>query len=372
MINTVEKLKEVVNRAKQSDAVAFDTEFVWERTFYPQLGLIQIAISPDDCVLVDPIAINDLSPLAEIIEDENIVKILHDAQQDLTIMCNATGATTPKNIFDTRTAAGFTGHLSTISLQNLLKDMLGVELPKTESRTNWLQRPLSDKQLEYALDDVKYLHQLRLTTIEKARKTLAWMNEELAELNNPELYKDKDPYKQYKRVKGYGYLNSRGLAILRELAAWREKTAIEENKPRKHILSDESLISLSQEVPETVELLRSTKLIYGKKLRKFGDDIVAAITRGNNVPRSECPEPSKPPKNKNAIKKRVQQVKKFIVSNSERFKIDPALVATRAELEAFAEPKLPLTAEKHRLLRGWRFEFMGKDELEKLSGKTNF
>jgi len=370
MIDTQEGLQDVVNRAKLSDAVAFDTEFVWERTFFPDLGLIQIAVSPDDCVLVDPLAVKDLSPLAEIIENPNIVKILHDAQQDLSIMCMATGATSPKNIFDTRTAAGFAGMASTISLQNLLKDMIGIQLPKTESRTNWLQRPLSDNQLEYAIDDVKYLHEVRLKTIERAHRAEPWMNEELAELDNHELYKPKDPRKQFKRVKGYGYLNYRGLAVLRELTAWRETTAITENKPRKHVIPDEVLISLSQEAPETESELKATKLVYGKKLHNYGSAIIDAVKVGAAIPKDECPEPPKAPENRNAIRKRVQDVKKFITSNAERHKVDPALIATRAELEALAEPKLPLTGERHRMLKGWRKEFMGKAQLQKLSEST--
>ena len=370
MIQTQEELLAVVERAKQVDAVGFDTEFVWERTFYPQLGLIQIAMSTDDCVLIDPVAIKDLSPLAEIIEDPNIVKILHDCQQDLFILCLASGATSPKNIFDTRTAAGFAGLASTISLQNLLKDMIGIELAKTESRTNWLQRPLSDKQLEYALDDVKYLHEVREKTIEKATKSIKWMEEELGELDNPNLYTNKDPYQQYKRVKGYGYLNYRGLAILREVTAWREGTAIAEDKPRKHILTDEALIGLCQEGPESEKELAATKLLFGKKLYSYGKDIIAAVAKGNDVPKNDCPQPPQPPENRNTIRKRVQDIKKFITSNSERYKVDPALIGTRAELEAMAEPKLPLTGERHRMLRGWRKEFMGKAQLQNLTGTT--
>jgi len=370
MIDNRDELLAVVERAKKADAVALDTEFVWERTFFPQLGLIQLAVSSDDCVLIDPVAIDDLTPLATIIEDPSIVKILHDAQQDLAILCRATGATSPKTIFDTRTAAGFGGLPSTISLQNLIKEVVGIELPKTESRTNWLQRPLSDKQLEYAIDDVKFLHEVREKLIEQSGKTHDWMVEELAVLDDPAVYENRDPYQQYARVKGYAYLNYRGLAVLRELAAWRELTAIAEDKPRKHVMSDEALIALSQESPSDFTALKATRQVHGKKLHRYGENIIAAVDKGTQLPKEECPPPPTPPANRNAIRKRVQEVRKFITSNAERYKIAPALVATRAELEALAEPKKPLTGERHRLLKGWRRKFMGTDHLQRLCGET--
>jgi len=156
--------------------------------------------------------------------------------------------------------------------------------------------------------------------------------------------------------------------VLRELTAWRELTAIEINVPRKHVVPDETLISLSQESPEDFAELKSTNLIYGKKLNKYGEQILEAVRKGCDIPKSECPELPHVPTNRDAIKRRVQEVKKFIISNSERFGVDPALIGTRSELEAMAEPRLPLNGDRHRILRGWRKEFMGKDHLIRLTG----
>jgi len=144
MITTKEQLAKLVSRARKTDAIALDTEFVWERTYYPQLGLIQVALSDEDCHLIDPCALTDLSPLGDLLSDRSVVKILHDAPQDLFILSRATGAA-PQNIFDTRLAAGFANLPATLSLGSLIKNILDIDLPKTETRTNWLQRPLTDQ-----------------------------------------------------------------------------------------------------------------------------------------------------------------------------------------------------------------------------------
>ncbi|MDA0712136.1 MAG: ribonuclease D, partial [bacterium] len=172
MISTEAGLKDVVRQARQSDCVALDTEFVWEDTYYPRLGIIQIGWSETNCFLIDAVAISDLSALGDLLTDAQTVKILHDAQQDLWILRHATGVT-PCRIFDTRSAAGFSGMSSTLSLSNLLRACLNVQLAKTETRTDWLQRPLSDDQLDYALDDIRYLpalyHHLEALALELGR-----------------------------------------------------------------------------------------------------------------------------------------------------------------------------------------------------------
>lgn len=178
MISTVEALKDVVAQAREAECVALDTEFVWEDTYYPKLGIIQLGWSKTECYLIDAVAVHDLSPLGDLLADAHTVKILHDAQQDLWILRHATGVTACQ-IFDTRCAAGFAGMSSTLSLSNLLRMCLNVLLPKTETRTDWLQRPLSDEQLEYALDDVRYLPALRdyLLKAVKQRGREAWLKD---------------------------------------------------------------------------------------------------------------------------------------------------------------------------------------------------
>ena len=146
MIDTQQALVAFCQRAQEAECLALDTEFVWNRTYYPKLGVIQVGLSAEDCHLIDAPAIEDLTPLGQIISNPAIVKILHDAQQDLTILKRATGAH-PHNVFDTRCAAGLAGMSSTSSLAELLENVVGVSLEKSETRTDWLQRPLSDEQV---------------------------------------------------------------------------------------------------------------------------------------------------------------------------------------------------------------------------------
>ena len=226
IIDTPDALETLVNRALNAPCVGIDTEFVWEQTYYPRLGIVQVGLAENDCHLIDAVKLSDLSPLGALIADRHTVKILHDAQQDLWILKRITDAI-PCNIFDTRCAAGFAGLGSTLSLGNLLRLCLNIQLSKTETRTNWLRRPLSDKQLAYALDDVRYLPALRehiLTDIHR-RDRENWLAEELLQYDVAKLYDDRAPEEQYTRVKGTGRLSRRDMAIVRELTTWREKEA---------------------------------------------------------------------------------------------------------------------------------------------------
>ena len=209
MIHTAKALAELVERALDCERVALDTEFVWNRTYYPKLGVIQLALADGDCYLIDPVAIADLSPLGTLLEHPEVELILHDAQQDLAILRRATGAF-PRNVFDTRCAAGLANMSSTSSLAELLEQTLGVVLDKTETLTNWVRRPLSEDQLAYAIEDVRYLHEardmLRARVEEIGRNT--WLTEEMAAYDDPSLYEERDPLEQFTRIKGTGRASS--------------------------------------------------------------------------------------------------------------------------------------------------------------------
>ena len=181
MIDTPQARTELVERALTKECVALDTEFVWNRTYYPKLGVIQLAIAGDDCHLIDTVALEDLSMLGGVLAHPDIELILHDAVQDLTILRQATGAF-PRNIFDTRCAAGLANMSTTTSLAELLANTIGVELEKTETRTDWTQRPLSDKQLAYAIEDVCYMHEVRDVLRQRVAKIgrTQWLAEALA------------------------------------------------------------------------------------------------------------------------------------------------------------------------------------------------
>ncbi|MBU8901261.1 MAG: HRDC domain-containing protein, partial [Victivallales bacterium] len=328
LIKTENELKELISRALQARAVGIDTEFVWERTFYPQLGLIQLSIE-QECYLIDPVAIEDLSPLGELLSSASVVKILHDAQQDLMILKTATGAD-PKNIFDTRLAYGFCSDSSILSLSALLEKTLNISLPKTETRANWLMRPLTDKMFDYACDDVKHSTELMNFIMDSAEKqnTDLWLKDELKKYDCPSLYTEIDPYEYFRKIKGIDQLKGKNLAVLQELAAWREKVAREKNRPRGHIIHNNILIGLSYKCPQTLEDLRKIDRISPNSIKMYGKDLIKCIEKGMNI----SPELQPLEISRFINKKLARQIYEVIQLKAIVFNIDPALICSRKEL----------------------------------------
>lgn len=361
MIDTAEGLQQLIDRAKRAEAVALDTEFVWERTFYPNLGLIQIGLSEEEVYLVDAVALRDLSPLGDLMEDRSVVKVLHDAEQDLTIISRATGVT-PQNIFDTQWSSGLVGLTATISLQDLVQQTCGVSLSKGETRTNWLKRPLSNNQLEYAEDDVRYMLRARNWLLKEidARGRRAWLDSEMARFDDPSLYDDPDPYGQYKRVKGRGVgrLTARQRAFLRELAAWREEEARATNQPRRRVVDDDVLIQLAQRPPKRNERPRIRSLdsqIWATHAPAIWD----AIERGRQVPESELPLVPRQPADDERLQVLTSLAQSMVAGECKRADIDPRIIATKAEIRRVVEVMDKDGMEPVRVLEGWRSDFIG-------------
>lgn len=357
LITTTAQLEERVQQLLKTDAVAVDTEFFWERTFYPILGLVQLA-GRDACWLVDAVRIPDLRALGPLLAAPQVTKVLHDAPQDLGILARASGAM-PRSVFDTRLAAGFAGLDSTCSLQALLRDVLGIDLPKAETRSNWLRRPLSASQLAYAADDVRYLIALRdRLTARCADDTVrSWLAEELARLDDPSLYEDRDPRAMYQRVKGRARLNARQLAVLRELAAWRELEARKRDWPRAHVLPDDLLVTLALRAPVEVADFRAIPEMPPKIPETVAADAVAAVQRGLAVPDKECPAPAQYPalSQKRTLKPRTDQLLAHLASACAPYGIDPALAASRADAENYVRQQLEHgTVTDLPLVQGWR------------------
>ena len=359
MIRTAQALVELVERALDCERVALDTEFVWNRTYYPKLGVIQLALAGDDCHLIDPVAIADLSPLGALLEHAKVELILHDAQQDLAILRRVTGAF-PRNVFDTRCAAGLANMSSTSSLVELLGQTLGVALDKTETLTNWVRRPLSDDQLAYAIEDVCYLHEvsdvLRARVEEIGRST--WLAEEMAAYDDPRLYEERDPREQFTRIKGAGRASARELAILRELAAWREEEAQRCNRPRNHVLTDETLVLLARRKPQSLEELGRLRALGN---HRYDRCVLDQIHRGLAVPDAECPpRPRRPQLDKETVERKLAQSMDHLRQQSDAARIDAPFVAARAEVRNLVIDAVSATPEDHRLLRGWRRDFIGE------------
>lgn len=359
IITTQVALEQAVQAWLELPCLALDTEFFWERTFYPILGVVQVASDADHCYLIDAVQIQDLSALAPVLASGDIVKILHDAVQDLSILKHATGAA-PTNVFDTRLAAGFAGLPSILSLQALLRDVLSVDLPKTETRSNWLRRPLSASQLCYAANDVVTLPELRERLLARCASELVrgWLHQEMARLNDPTLYNDHDPREMYRRVKGHGRLKARPLAVLREVAEWREHVARQRDWPRGHVLPDTLLLQLAIQAPrERGDLER----LPGWPLRlpaELADDLLVATTRGLDVSENECPAANGRGTLNHDLRTEMTRLTDRIHHACATHGIDPAVVGSRTDLERYLELKTEGKESEHPLAQGWRRELL--------------
>jgi len=357
IIASDQDLAKLMEESRSCDAVALDTEFVWERTYYPQLGLIQIGLSGEKCYVIDPVAIKDLSPLGTLLADKKVIKILHDAPQDLSILSTATNSV-PQNIFDTRLAAGFAGFRATISLSQLIQNLLGTELDKSETRTNWLQRPLTEKQLKYALDDVRYLRTARVALlgqiIDPGIKT--WLQEELNQLNNSSSYSPIADHDRYKKIRGINKLNPKQLSIAKNLAIWREQMARELNRPRGHIIKDKIILEIATRPINSQDALKKTSLSE-KGYEKYGQQLFQIATNSRKSPLDSDLSQKKhqlTSKEKNTL----QHLKDLIAMKCDILNIDPALIGSSSELKKLVKS---LHSGQHSNLKqtiGWRKELL--------------
>lgn len=365
MIDTKEELAQVCRDATDNGLVGLDTEFVWERTYYPLLGVVQISIDKERCYLVDTVALDDFEPLGELLANDRVVKILHDAPQDLTILKRLTGAS-PLNIFDTRVAAGFVGYRASLSLQDLTKYLLGLALEKTETRTDWLKRPLSDKQVEYALDDVRWLPSIRKKILERAGKNGRgdWMEQELSLLDDPQTYLARDPDEQYARVKGAGRVSERDLGTLQSVTAWRERAAEQLDIPRRHVVSDEVLIAVSKARPTTLSKLKQIRSILPPVLDRHGQAILDAVAEGKDKrPRSLARAEQSTPKDD----VRVEFGLAFVRGRALDEGVDPALIGSRSDVRDAVLNGA--SGQEAKLMSGWRRDFVGDDLQKVLTGE---
>lgn len=362
LIQNEAELETLVSRAKQTDAVALDTEFVWERTYYPQLGLIQIALSDEDCFLIDPLAIKNLQALGQLLSDRGVVKILHDAPQDLAILQRATGAT-PQNIFDTRLAAGFANLPATLSLGNLVKELLDIELAKDETRTNWCQRPLTDEQVRYGLDDVRYLRAIRVLLLSRiiGPKIKSWLQEELNLLNNPAIYCGPPADERYLKIRGGSVLDRQGLAILKNLSTWRDGMARKIDRPRGHVIKDAVLVEIARQKARSPEDQKLRCGLSDKAQVKYGKIITAIIETTLNHPPESYPDLEHSIRLRQNDREALEKLNNLITLKAGVLGIAPSLIGSVSELKLLVTTLNDRRVDASRQLRqteGWRKSFL--------------
>lgn len=371
MITTTDALQAAVQAAQAAGAVGVDTEFIWDRTYYPTLGVVQLGYPDGHCELIDATAIEDWEPLGELLADPKTTKILHDAQQDLTILRRTCGSD-PKNTFDTQLSSGFIGLSSTVSLRDLLKTLLKVRLAKTETQSDWLARPLSQAQLEYAEDDVRNSVNLMLKIMERADLLgrREWIVDEMAYYDNATIYEERNPDTEMPRVRGSGALTHQQRNVLRALGAWRERTARRRNLPRNFILSDDAIVSLTKRLPNSAEEIKPMKGLTERALQRNRGKIWESIQRGIE---GDLPELSSGRLNgiqpDDGYEARVDLALAFIKGTCLAAKIDPQLIGNRADISSLVLDVERADGERHKMLNGWRADFCGHALLALLKGE---
>jgi len=371
MFTTNHGLQSAVDRARAAGAVGIDTEFVWNRTYYPTLGVVQIGYPDQTAELIDAPEIEDWSAFGELMADAGTVKILHDAVQDLVILHRVSG-TFPRNIFDTQRASGFVGLSSTISLSELLKTLLKVRLAKTETQSDWLARPLSESQLKYAADDVNHSTELMVKIMERAEKLgrRDWIEDEMRSYEDESLYAERDPDLEMPRVRKSGSLTHQQREMLRALGSWRELKARRRNMPRNFVLSDDAIISLVKKPPQTAEDIRPCKGLSEKSLQHNRKGIWEAIERGRDGGMPELVTQRMPGgAPDDGYEARVDLALAFVKGTCMAADLDPALIGNRAEITALVLDAEEADPERHAILRGWRAECCGRDLLGLLRGE---
>lgn len=280
-ITTRAGLEQAVERLRADDWFALDTEFIRETTYWPRLCLVQVA-NDDYLALIDPLALDDLDPLLELLHDPAVTKVLHAAGQDLEIFHRMSGRV-PAPVFDTQVAAPLLGFPEQAGFGRLVETLLEVRLGKGHARTDWAARPLADEALAYAADDVRYLvplyHAIRDGLAERGR--LGWLDDELAHLVDPARY-ERPAADAWRRLRGVDRLPGPGRAVARALAEWREERARSEDVPRGHVLRDDALIDIARARPHDRGQLGRIRSLRGAAAQRHGDTLLALVAEARD------------------------------------------------------------------------------------------
>src|SRR5947199_2801200 len=346
-------------RQKGAEFVTIDTEFMRERTYWPILCVVQVA-GPGEAIAIDALAEGiDLKPLLALMSEPNTLKVFHAARQDLEIFFQLSGEV-PHPIFDTQIAAMVCGFGDAVSYETLVRRLAGTGLDKASRFTDWAQRPLTERQVKYALADVVHLRTVydRLQQILEKNGRAGWFAEEMENLIDPAIYRT-DPEEAWRRFRLRGPADRRFLGVLKAVAAWREKAAQQRDLPRGRIMKDEAVLEIAAHAPKTIEqLARTRSLGRGVAEGKLGREIIEAVELGlaDPDPPSAPPARAEPAPGAGPL---IELLRVLLEQRCEDFQVAQKLVASADDLEAIA-------ADDHAdvpALHGWRREVFGDDAL---------
>lgn len=364
-VENEEDLAKLCEQLKDSDWIAVDTEFERVRTYYPELCLIQVA-NADVAAIIDPIAISNLDAFFEILYDESITKVFHSAHQDLEIFLNLNGSV-PTPIFDTQIAAPLLGYAEQIGYAKLVQQTSGVELGKAFTRSDWKLRPLNKGQLEYAINDVIYLGLIYVEFTEKLKKLnrFSWLEKDFSALADPDRYQP-DPEHVWKKIRESKKLKGEKLAVLQKLAAWREVTARQENRPRNWLVKDDAIVDMARLLPEDLNELARIKSLQDRFLKKYGEVLLAVIHKARNDTPEPLAEVIRRDKLTGSQEAMVDALSIIVRLQAEIHELNPNTLASRKELQAFVQNQ-----EESVLLNDWRKPLIGDALSEFMQGNQN-
>jgi len=361
----------LIEEIRKRPSVAIDTEFHCEKRYWADLYLIQFAAEGVGPVAVDPLTITDLTSLAELFADESVVKILHSARNDLSILFHDINNFEVNNLFDTQVAAAFLGFGEQISLVNLVYDICGVKARKKYSMSDWSARPLAEGQLEYALDDVRYLIEVyeNLYKLLKKKGRVRWLNDESKALVNSETY-GINREKLFAKTRSSGKVKKPHFPLLWCLVNWREDLACGLNRPRYYVARDHLLCRLALLVPKKQETIHSLRGLPGGFVDKYGEDIVKIVENCQANPPTDIPKLSLS-RHDWGYKARKDILRIFLKMKANDLEISPSLLLPKEDFETIlCDP--PTNYKKfmeNTNLPSWRKEALGPDMVDLLSGK---
>jgi ribonuclease D len=365
-VTDFEQLRTVIEKLRTSRVVAIDTEFMRERTYFARLCLVQVA-GDDVEAIIDPLALGDISPLCALLSDESVVKVVHAGSQDLEIFYRLCGCAT-RPVFDSQVAATLAGFPQQVGYGALVKEMLGVTLDKGDTYTDWAKRPLSKTQVEYALNDVRYLPEVHRRLVEGLEREgrLAWLAEDFARMEDPATY-EVIPEEQWRRVKRVSSLNRRQLGVAREVAAWRELEAQHRDVPKRWVLGDESVVEVARRAPKTAAELSVIRGVGDKVGRSASAALLAAVARGVETPEDQLPVLERKRRPAGDIDGAVDLMVALVRLRAREHGVAMPLLASREDLERLAAGE----RESSPLLEGWRKSLVGNELIDLLDGRLS-
>ena len=360
IVTTTASLADWAARLQSAPAIGLDTEFLRERTYRAELCLIQVATA-DDATCIDPLAEMPLTPLLPTLVGEpgtTPIKVMHASRQDVEVLFPLAGLVRP--VFDTQIAAALTGLPAQVGYGELVRRTLGIELAKSHTRTDWSRRPLSPEQIEYAVDDVRYLLPLKASLEEQLDKLnrLSWLTEELSLLADAQSF-TVNPDEAWQRLKGLRGLDPGRTRLTRALAAWRERRAIDRNRPRGWILDDIALREIVMRVPRTADQLAQVPELPPAVMKNCGEEFLRMIADAD-IPSPPPPVMSRPrpTPEQTALVRKLANLNQTI---AQQLGLSPEVLATRRDLEQLAEGN-----RKVSILQGWRKTVVGEPLLAAL------